>query len=145
GYHATSQNIPREAPATVVGRLTRLGPEPTATKKSVATAVQKWTDWWDKHDPNLAQLKSTPPPADDAAPSPGRTASNSTPPPSDAPEDPAAKAEREAAVKLRLAQMLEKDGVVDKAKTRYQDIIDTYPKTKAADEARKLLQKLKKK
>jgi len=63
-------------------------------------------------------------------------------PASDKPEDQAAKAERLAAAKLNLAKQLASDGLLDKARTRFQEIIDTYPKTKAAADARKLLEKL---
>jgi hypothetical protein len=47
--------------------------------------------------------------------------------------------EREAAAKLKLAKMLEKDGLADKAKARYQEILNKYPGSKAAEEARHLL------
>ena len=36
------------------------------------------------------------------------------------------------------------DGLVDKARARFEDIVKTYPRTKAAGEARQLLEKLKK-
>ena len=60
------------------------------------------------------------------------------------PEDSADQAERDAARKLRLARMLERDGLVDKAKMRYQEIVDKYPHTKAGKEAHELLEKLAK-
>src|SRR5207244_10608047 len=53
------------------------------------------------------------------------------------------KAERAAAGKLELARSLLKDGKTDRAKQRLQEIVQQYPKTKAADEARKELDKLK--
>src|SRR5262245_8218236 len=53
------------------------------------------------------------------------------------------KAEKAAAGKLELARSLLKDGKTDRAKQRFQDIIQQHPKTKAADEARKELDKLK--
>ena len=59
-------------------------------------------------------------------------------------EDDADKAEQQAAAKLKLAKMLQKDGLVQKAKLRYQDIIKTFPNTKAAEEARTLLKGLEK-
>jgi S1-C subfamily serine protease len=59
-------------------------------------------------------------------------------------EDNATKAERDAARKLKLANQLAEDGFTDNARKRYKEIIDTYPKTKAAEEARELLNKLKK-
>jgi hypothetical protein len=53
------------------------------------------------------------------------------------------KAEKAAAGKLELARSLLKDGKTDRAKQRFQDIVQQYPKTKAAEEARKELDKLK--
>ncbi|MFO0809280.1 MAG: hypothetical protein U0746_11690 [Gemmataceae bacterium] len=58
-----------------------------------------------------------------------------------APSD-ADKAEKEAASKLDLAKSLLKDGKTDRAKTRFQEIVDKYPTTKAAEEAKKELEKL---
>jgi hypothetical protein len=51
------------------------------------------------------------------------------------------KAEREAASNLKLAKMLGADGLKDKAQARYQEIVKRYPNTKAAQEARELLDK----
>jgi hypothetical protein len=56
-------------------------------------------------------------------------------------EGPNEKAEHDAAYKLRLAKRLAADGVLDKARVRYQEIVDTFPNTKAAEEARHLLEK----
>jgi len=53
------------------------------------------------------------------------------------------KTEKAAAGKLELARSLLKDGKTDRAKQRLQEIIQQHPKTKAADEARKELDKLK--
>jgi hypothetical protein len=58
-------------------------------------------------------------------------------------EDPD-KNEKIAAAKLKLAKMLHKDKLIKKAKERYGDIIRQFPGTKAAEEARALLQKLEK-
>jgi hypothetical protein len=55
------------------------------------------------------------------------------------------KDEQTAASKLNLAKDLADNGKTEKARERYQDIIRLYPKTKAAEEARDLLDKLKKK
>jgi TolA-binding protein len=55
------------------------------------------------------------------------------------------KDEQAAASKLNLAKDLADNGKTEKARERYQDIIRLYPKTKAAEEARELLDKLKKK
>lgn len=60
------------------------------------------------------------------------------------PAESADTAEQDAARKLRLAKMMANDGLTDKAKTRYQDIVKSYPNTKAAQEAKELLEKLKK-
>jgi hypothetical protein len=54
------------------------------------------------------------------------------------------KAEQLAAKKLKLAQTLAEDGKVDKAKERLRDLIKEYPKTRAAEHARELLEKLNK-
>jgi hypothetical protein len=51
-------------------------------------------------------------------------------------------AEKAASNKLTLAMSLLKDGKTDKAKQRLKDIVDAYPNTKAAVEARKQLEKL---
>jgi S1-C subfamily serine protease len=59
-----------------------------------------------------------------------------------APADDADQAEQDAARKLRLAKSLADDGLVEKARARYEEIIKTYPKTKAAQEAKQLLDKL---
>jgi len=53
------------------------------------------------------------------------------------------KAEKAAAGKLELARSLLKDGKIDRAKQRLKEIVQQYPKTKAADEARNELDKLK--
>lgn len=53
------------------------------------------------------------------------------------------KEEKLAAIKLNLAKKLAEDGI--NATARYQDIVKTYPKTKAAEEAKQILDKMKKK
>lgn len=53
-----------------------------------------------------------------------------------------ADAEKEAAGKLELANSLLKDGKTDKAKARFQEIVDKYPATKAAADAKKALEML---
>jgi S1-C subfamily serine protease len=77
----------------------------------------------------------------------------SVPPPSPTPADgskakPAegadSTAERDAARKLYYAKKFADDGLVDHAKARYQEIIDQFPKTKAAEEARHQLEKISK-
>jgi colicin import membrane protein len=52
------------------------------------------------------------------------------------------KTELQASSKLKLAKMLQKDGLVKKAIVRFKDIVKDFPKTKAADEARAILKKL---
>jgi FimV-like protein len=52
------------------------------------------------------------------------------------------KAEKTAATKLDLARELIKDGKKDRAKERLKEIIEQFPKTKAADAAKKELEKL---
>jgi hypothetical protein len=61
----------------------------------------------------------------------------------DKPDD-ADQAERDAARKLKFAKDLIDEGKGDKAKERLQDIIKDFPKTKAAEEAQKLLDKINK-
>ena len=58
------------------------------------------------------------------------------------PADSAEQAEVTAGVRLKLAKQLLDNGVTDKAKERLQEITDKWPKTKAAKEARALLEKL---
>jgi S1-C subfamily serine protease len=50
------------------------------------------------------------------------------------------KKEDEAASKLRLAKRLAADGLNERARERYQDIVKKYPDTKAAKEAKELLE-----
>jgi S1-C subfamily serine protease len=57
--------------------------------------------------------------------------------------DKAEKAEKEAASKLTLVQLLIKDHP-DRARDRLEEIVKNYPDTKAAQEAKELLAKLKK-
>ncbi len=52
------------------------------------------------------------------------------------------KVEKEAASKLEMARSLLKDGKTDKAKARFQEIVDKHPTTKAAADAKKELEKL---
>ena len=58
--------------------------------------------------------------------------------------DDAEAKEKRAAAKLDLAKRLQEDGLARKARVRYQDIIDEFPDTRAAREARELLEKLAK-
>lgn len=74
--------------------------------------------------------KLLPPPA----PEPSET-------PAAKPPDDSAKLEQEASRKLKLARQAADAGKEDVARERYREIIEKFPKTKAADEARKLLGK----
>lgn len=58
---------------------------------------------------------------------------------------PAAGEEEAAAARLKTARELAANGNVSLARLRCQTIIDTYPRTRAAEEARQLLAELKKK
>lgn len=60
------------------------------------------------------------------------------------PEDKTEKAEKDAASKLRVAKKLAADGLTEKAKERYKEIVEKYPGTKAGKEAKELLEKLEK-
>jgi S1-C subfamily serine protease len=53
-------------------------------------------------------------------------------------------AERKATTKLNFAKTLADDGKLEKAKDRCEEILKSYPNTKAAEEARSLLDKLSK-
>ncbi len=54
----------------------------------------------------------------------------------------AANPEQQAALKLRLAKDVLKDGKKARAKERLQDIVEKFPDTKAAEEARQILKDL---
>jgi S1-C subfamily serine protease len=60
------------------------------------------------------------------------------------PEPKAPDDEKRAASKLQLARMLATDGKLEKAKAYCEEILESYPKTKAAEEAKLLLDKLSK-
>ena len=80
---------------------------------------------------DLVQTQSRKPPV--------QTARASAPPASDP-----SKLEQVAAGKLNLAKMLADGGKTEKARERYQEIIQKYPKTEAAGEAKQLLSQLPK-
>jgi S1-C subfamily serine protease len=76
---------------------------------------------------------------------------SSTRPEINPPGENGTQAERDARRQLKLAKTMADDGkrigdndLVDKAKARYQQILETFPQTKAAEEARQLLEKLNK-
>jgi len=77
-----------------------------------------------------------------ASKSDAKTADKSKEKPSDKSPSEDEKAEKAAATKLDLARELLKDGKKDKAKQRFQEIVDQFPKTKAAGDAKKELEKL---
>jgi hypothetical protein len=80
-----------------------------------------------------------------AKPAPAKPKETTKPQPEDKDkskaEDSADKLEQEAARKLKFAKMFEADGLVDKAKEKYKEIVEKYPATQAAKEAEKLLKK----
>jgi S1-C subfamily serine protease len=57
--------------------------------------------------------------------------------------DPADRTEQAAATKLDFAQTLAKEGKTERARQRCEEILKLYPNTKAAKEAKALLEKLK--
>jgi len=57
-------------------------------------------------------------------------------------EDPLKKQEQNAQSKLQFAKYLANEGKLEKAKEWYEEIIDTFPMTKSAAEAKLLLEKL---
>ena len=97
--------------------------------------------WWDDNDPQLLKLVSTNrSPEEKSASSAANQKTEkaaSNPAPAAEPLDP----EQAASAKLKLAKMLAKDGLEKKARIRYEEIVQQYPKTRAAGEARKLLDK----
>jgi hypothetical protein len=64
--------------------------------------------------------------------------------PADKPEDDTAKAERDAGRQLKYVKGFIEDGKSDLAIKHCKEIIKKYPKTSAAQEAKKLLEKLEK-
>jgi hypothetical protein len=64
------------------------------------------------------------------------------PPTEDQPEQPPEDPEVRATAKLKLAKQLDENGRKEAAKERYQEILKKWPKTKAAKEAKELLEKL---
>jgi hypothetical protein len=64
--------------------------------------------------------------------------------PADKPEDDAAKAERDAGRQLKYVKTFIEDGKNDLAIKHCKEIIKKYPKTPAAQESKKLLEKLEK-
>jgi hypothetical protein len=52
----------------------------------------------------------------------------------------AAKEEQEAARQLKIAKVLAHEGKLEPARKHYREIVEKYPKTKAAEEARQLLE-----
>jgi S1-C subfamily serine protease len=76
-------------------------------------------------------------------PAPATAAKEPTPAPDKPTPKPETAADQEetAARKLKIAKSLAADGKTDKARERYHDIVKLYPKTKAAEEAKQLLEK----
>jgi S1-C subfamily serine protease len=86
----------------------------------------------------VASIRSLPAPE---KPTVEVAAGQTSPKPAD---DQATKDEKEAARLLKLATKFAEDGLPDNARRRYKEIIDKFPKTKAAQEAKQLLEKLSK-
>jgi hypothetical protein len=138
--HATGPKKPCDQLTRQVNSLLKFGPEPTTKQKLIGKAVDKWTAWWDGNDPQLVKLVSASrtSAAEDVASEAGQTKQRpSTSKIAPEPQDP----EQAAQAKLKLAKMLAKDGLEEKARTHYRGIIQQYSKTKAAAEARKLLER----
>jgi hypothetical protein len=133
--HATGPKKPCEQLTRQVNSLLKFGPELTAKQKALTRAVDKWTTWWDENDPQLIKLTSASRATekDAAVPPAEKKPANLTTPAE--PQNP----EEAAQAKLKLAQILAKDGLGQKACMHYEEIIRQYPKTKAAQQARKLL------
>jgi hypothetical protein len=127
-----------------VNSLLKLGPAPTLNKQLVARASAKWNGWWDQNDPHLLKLtaqRGVPPDKDEATQSATVQLKTS---PGIAKRPPTVWTPEDAAhAKLNVAKMLARDGLLDKAKSRYEQILKEYPETKAASEARQLLEKMK--
>src|SRR5262249_45160129 len=52
---------PKESRSTTSARLNRFlrfGQPPTSNKKTIATATEKWNDWWEHNDPDLGKLRN---------------------------------------------------------------------------------------
>jgi hypothetical protein len=95
----------------------------------------------DKPDPT----KDKPDPKDKPSPK-DKPDPKVNPEPKDKPEpkveDDPEEIERRAGRKLRLVKELIEDNMVDRAKDNLEELLKKYPKTKAAEEAKKLLDKL---
>jgi len=156
GCHATVPDAPCRQVASQVERLIKLGPKPTVNKKAVSTAAQRWKDWWAKNDPDMLSIQASTK-TDDAefqAQAPagkaprGERGRQTTNPVAKTPGGPsqgeAERAEQTAARRLELAKGVAEEGLEDKAREWYAEIVRLYPGTRAADEARRLLEKLKK-
>lgn len=72
----------------------------------------------------------------------GKAAGTKGSPVEKGPEDPE-KTEKIAGNRLKLANQLARDGKYEKARQFYQDIVKQYPKTQAAEDARKELVRIK--
>jgi hypothetical protein len=94
----------------------------------------------DKAD-NKTKTKEKPMPKDKAEPKEKPAAPK--PMPEEKAEPTADQKEKQAASKLDLIKQLIKDGKRDKARDRLDDLIKGFPDTKAATEAKELLEKMK--
>lgn len=75
---------------------------------------------------------------------PATPAKETTPPATTPPISDAEKAEKTAAAKIKLAKTLAKEGKTERAKERYEEVVEQFPNTKAGKEAKELLEKLRK-
>jgi hypothetical protein len=114
---ATGPSKPCPELRSQVLTLVKLGPEPTADKKLITSAAEKWHAWWGLNDPLLVKLA---------------TANQKA---------AADKVEGRAMIKLKLARTLAEAGLETQARARYEQIIKVYPDSVAAAEARELLEK----
>jgi S1-C subfamily serine protease len=78
------------------------------------------------------------------SPALAHTAPTPNPPAASVPAEKVSQVERDALRKLKMAKMMADDGLIDKAKVRLQEILELFPDTKAAEEARHFLEKLNK-
>src|SRR5262249_53389575 len=138
--HATGPRKPCTELTRQVNNLLKFGPEPTFNKALIARASAKWSIWWDKNDPGLLKLGAM-----QVLPGDGQGSDRQHRKQPEIAKRPAALLTPEdmAHAKLNVALMFAKDGLIDKAKVRCEQILKDYPETKAASEAQQLLDKLK--
>lgn len=115
--------VQQEARGALV-RLARgrdFGPQPNASQEEHDEAVAQWREWAQKfkpaeHDGEDAELAGH------------------------LPDDPAPASERRASAYLKMGENLAARGLTEQAQKRYRDLIENFPQTAAADEARRRLE-----